>query len=89
MYEAVHGREAPPDLTAAHNGDRADVGVWVHYWFDQVRSAIKSQDYDAFMARCVADVARKRKVRGIRNLGGLARKTIVPGVLSAMLNGGK
>jgi hypothetical protein len=88
MYSAIHGRKPPGDLAAAGNGDKADVGVWVHYWFNKVRCAIAATEYRAFEDRCAKDIERKRKVRSIRNLGGVARGRIVPGILAAMINNG-
>ena len=84
MYEAIRGRAAPPDLQSAHEQDRADVGVWVHYWFDAERMAIDAGRYGEFEQRCVRDTGKKRRVRGIRNLGAVVRARIVPGILEAM-----
>jgi hypothetical protein len=86
MYEAIKGHSAPPDLLAATKTDTADVGVWVHYWIDHVQAAIDPANYQAFEERCCKDISKKRKARNIRNLGGLARKTIVPGILEVMRN---
>jgi hypothetical protein len=85
MYEAIKGRSAPPDLLAAHQDDKSDVGVWVHYWWSQVRTALAACRYQAFEDRCHDDILKKRKIRGIRNLGAVARSHIVPGVLRAMM----
>jgi len=84
LYEAIHGRPAPPDLAAAHERDRGDVGVWVHYWQQTVADSIPAGRYDEFEKRCVADIRKKRKVRSIRNLGAVAMAKIVPGILDAM-----
>jgi len=69
---------------AAHDGEKSDVGVWVHYWFESVRAAIDAARHQAFEDRCAVDVGKKRRARHIRNLGALARAKIVPGILEAM-----
>jgi len=92
MYEAIHGRKPPEDLMAAHNGDKADVGVWVHWWFTHVRTAIEAAKYSAFANRCFGDVSKKRGCRAIVDLGKVAmgspkpgaKPGIVPGILASM-----
>jgi hypothetical protein len=87
MYEAINGQAPPADLQSSPESVRGDVGVWVHYWWDEVRAAISVSGYQEFEDRCVKDIAKKRRCRGITNLGGLARKKIVPGVLATMTQG--
>jgi hypothetical protein len=84
MYEAIHGHAAPPDIQAAHDEDKSIVGVWAKYWIDHRIGSLPADRQREFVARCCTDVGKKRKVRSIRNLGALARKTIVPGVLVAV-----
>lgn len=89
MFAAIYGHEAPPDLPSAAEQDRGDVGVWVHYWQEEVETTLPAGVQEAFVDRCVHDITKKRKVRGIRNLGAVARggarrQGIVPGILAAM-----
>jgi hypothetical protein len=84
MYGAIHGSPPPADLSATSDQIKGDVGVWAQYWCHDVHTAIREPEYMAFEDRCFADVSSKRKDRRIKNLGGLARRTIVPGILAAM-----
>jgi hypothetical protein len=88
MYEAITGHAPPADLTAAPESVRGDVGVWVHYWVTEVERLCPAGRLREFAERCYRDVAKKRKVRGIRNLGRVARARIVPGILAAMVREG-
>lgn len=84
MYEAITGHAPPADLTTAADAVKADVGVWVHYWAKQVEPSLEVGRRAEFADRCYRDVAKKRKVRSIRNLGRVAMAKIVPGILAAM-----
>ena len=84
MYEAIKGRAPPADLMAAHDEDKGDVGVGVHYWIKHVQGVIAADRYVAFEDRCFVAIAKKRKVRSIRNLSKVAYQKIIPGELAAM-----
>ena len=85
MYEAITGHQSPQDLTAAPDAVKGDVGVWVHYWVEEVEPALPVGQRGEFAERCVRDVRKKlRSGRRPRNPGGLARAKIVPGILASM-----
>jgi hypothetical protein len=84
MVEAISGCPSPCDLTAASEVQKADIGVWVHYWVNDVTAALDNGRRDQFMERCFRDVSKKRKVKSIRNLGRVARAKIVPGILKTL-----
>jgi hypothetical protein len=87
MYEAITGRRLPEDLTAESDQVKGDVGVWVHYWAEEVEPALAMERRGEFAERCVRDVRKKlRSGRKPTNPGGLARARIVPGILAAMAN---
>ena len=87
MYAAIHGQPAPVNLEEATDRAKGDVGVWARYWRDHVVASIPADAYERFAKRCETDITKKKKTKGIRNLGGLARKTIVPGVLVVVAKG--
>jgi hypothetical protein len=84
MYEAITGHAPPADLLTAADPVKADVGTWVHYWVTDVERSIGVGQYAEFRERCYRDVAKKRRARGIKNPGALARAKIVPGILASM-----
>jgi hypothetical protein len=84
---SITGRPCSDDLATADARLLMDLGPWVYYWVESVQNSLAAQDFQAFRERCVRDIAKKRRYRGIKNLGGLARAEIVPGVLRAMTGG--
>lgn len=87
MVSAIRGRVCNEDLSGADDRLLMDLGPWVYFWVEHVQNTLSAGDFGAFRDRCVADIARKRKCRGVKNLGGLARSEIVPGVLRSMARG--
>ncbi len=85
MVGAVTGRACIDDLDTASDRLLMDLGPWVYYWVESVQNSLKSESFKAFRERCVKDIVRKKRCRGVKNLGGLARAEIVPGVLRAMV----
>jgi hypothetical protein len=85
LVGAITGRPCGDDLGAASDRLLMDLGPWVYYWVEHVQNTLASGDFEAFRARCVKDILRKRRCRGVKNLGGLAHAEIVPGILRAMV----
>jgi len=87
MVTAITGRRCDDDIATASDPLLMDLGPWVYYWVEHVQNSLNAGLWMAFRERCVKDIARKRRCRGVTNLGGLARAEIVPGVLRAMVGG--
>jgi len=87
MVTAITGRTCDDDLNEASDRLLMDLGPWVYYWVEHVQNSLDSGNFAAFRDRCAKAIARKKKCRGVRNLGGVARADIVPGVLAAMVKG--
>ncbi len=84
---AITGRTCDQDLDTASDELLMDLGPWVYYWAEHVQNTLPAGRFEVFRDRCVRDVKRKRRCRGVTNLGGVARKNIVPGILQAMVGG--
>jgi len=87
IVSAITGRVCNEDLDAASDRLLMDLGPWVYFWVERVQNSLSAGQFTAFRERCVKDISRKKRCRGIKNLGGLSRDIIVPGVLTAMAGG--
>jgi hypothetical protein len=85
IVTAITGRVCEENLDAASDRLLMDLGPWVYFWVQQVQNTLPAGSFTAFRDRCVRDIGRKKRGRGVKNLGGLARADIVPGVLQAMV----
>lgn len=84
LVGAITGRPCLEDLNTASDRLLMDLGPWVYYWVESVQHTLPAGKFQEFRDRCVRDIRKKARCRGVRNLGGVARSDIVPGVLAAL-----